>query len=66
YPALRKASQAIGRALRSPRDQAVIVLGDYRYSNYLVLLPDYVRELKQEISHKDLNHIQPPWERIKL
>jgi DNA excision repair protein ERCC-2 len=66
YPALRKASQAIGRALRSPRDQAVIVLGDYRYNNYLVLLPDYVRELRQEISYKDLNRIQPPWERIKL
>ena len=66
YPALRKASQAIGRALRSPRDQAVIVLGDHRYNNYLPLLPDYVRELRQEISHTELDHIQPPWERIKL
>ncbi|WP_288103773.1 ATP-dependent DNA helicase [Thermofilum sp.] len=66
YPALRKASQAIGRALRSPRDQAVIILGDHRYNNYLPLLPDYVRELRQEISHTELNHIQPPWERIKL
>lgn len=66
YPALRKASQAIGRALRSPRDQAVIILGDHRYNNYLPLLPDYVRELKKEISHTELDHIQPPWERIKL
>jgi DNA excision repair protein ERCC-2 len=66
YPALRKASQAIGRALRSPRDQAVIILGDHRYNNYLPLLPDYVRELRQEISHTELDHIQPPWERIKL
>lgn len=66
YPALRKASQAIGRALRSPRDQAVIILGDHRYNNYLPLLPDYVRELRQEISHTKLDHIQPPWERIKL
>jgi DNA excision repair protein ERCC-2 len=66
YPALRKASQAIGRSLRSPRDQAVIILGDHRYNNYLPLLPDYVRELRQEISHTELDHIQPPWERIKL
>jgi DNA excision repair protein ERCC-2 len=66
YPALRKASQAIGRALRSPRDQAVIILGDHRYNNYLSLLPDYVRELRQEISHTELDHIQPPWERIRL
>ena len=66
YPALRKASQAIGRALRSPRDQAVIILGDHRYNNYLPLLPDYVRELRQEISHTKLDHIQPPWERIRL
>jgi DNA excision repair protein ERCC-2 len=66
YPALRKASQAIGRALRSPRDQAVIILGDHRYNNYLSLLPDYVRELRQEISHTELDHIKPPWERIKL
>lgn len=66
YPALRKASQAIGRALRSPRDQAVIILGDHRYNNYLPLLPDYVRELRQEISHTELDHIQPPWERIRL
>ncbi|MCI4408213.1 MAG: ATP-dependent DNA helicase, partial [Thermofilum sp.] len=64
YPALRKASQAIGRALRSPRDQAVIILGDHRYNNYLPLLPDYVRELRQEISHTELDHIKPPWERI--
>ena len=41
-PALRRASQAIGRALRSLDDRAVIVCGDWRYANYLDLLPDYV------------------------
>ena len=40
-PALRRASQAMGRALRSRKDRAVIVAGDYRYKKYLKLLPDY-------------------------
>lgn len=66
YPALRRASQAIGRALRSPRDQAVIVLGDSRYRNYMGLLPDYVRELAVEVKSQDLDSVEPPWEKIKL
>ena len=40
-PALRRASQAMGRALRSENDRAVIVAGDYRFKNYLELLPDF-------------------------
>ncbi|QOJ78743.1 ATP-dependent DNA helicase [Infirmifilum lucidum] len=66
YPAIRKASQAIGRALRGPRDQAVIVLGDYRYQHYMPLMPDYVRELAKPITHDTLDSIEPPWERIRL
>ncbi|HID16988.1 TPA: hypothetical protein EYP26_01690, partial [Candidatus Bathyarchaeota archaeon] len=42
-PALRRASQALGRALRSKEDKAVLVLGDERYARYLELLPDYVQ-----------------------
>jgi DNA excision repair protein ERCC-2 len=40
-PALRRASQALGRALRSEEDRAVLVLGDERYANrmYFSLLP---------------------------
>lgn len=66
YPALRKASQALGRALRGPRDQAVIILGDYRYQQYMPLLPDYVRELAKPITHDRLGEVEPPWEKIRF
>ncbi|MEM1508290.1 MAG: ATP-dependent DNA helicase [Thermofilaceae archaeon] len=65
YPAVRKAAQALGRALRSPRDQAVLVLGDYRYRNYAALLPDYVRELVTETSYECLDGVRLPWEQVK-
>jgi len=41
-PALKRASQALGRALRSKEDKALFVLGDRRYRRYLNLLPDFV------------------------
>jgi len=41
-PALKRASQALGRALRSKEDRAVFVLGDKRYQRFLNLLPDFV------------------------
>lgn len=66
YPALRKAAQALGRALRSPYDQAVLVLGDARYKHYAQLLPDYVRELAREVSHLDLGSVRLPWLEVKL
>ena len=53
-PALRRASQAIGRALRSMEDRAMIVCGDYRYLNYLDLLPDYVRENLRRATSEEL------------
>lgn len=62
FPAIRRAAQALGRALRSPRDKAVIVLGDYRYKNYLRLLPDYVGELLKETVSEELDNIELPWE----
>lgn len=42
-PALRRASQSLGRALRSKEDKAVFILGDERYRRFLSLLPDYVQ-----------------------
>lgn len=44
-PALRRAAQAMGRALRSERDRAVYILGDKRYSSpgYMKMLPHYAR-----------------------
>ncbi len=62
YPALRRAAQALGRALRSPEDQAVIVLGDKRYRSYLSLLPDYVSELVKSIKIEEFSSIEVPWE----
>ncbi|MCD6513678.1 MAG: ATP-dependent DNA helicase [Candidatus Odinarchaeota archaeon] len=45
-PALRRASQALGRALRAEDDKALFILGDKRYRNkrYFSLLPYYVRK----------------------
>jgi DNA excision repair protein ERCC-2 len=66
YPAIRRAAQALGRALRSPRDQAVLVLGDFRYRSYLNLMPDYVRELATEVSHDELDSVRLPWQEVKF
>ncbi len=43
-PAIRRASQSLGRALRSKEDKAVFVLGDRRYRRFLEYLPDYVKD----------------------
>ena len=44
-PALRRASQALGRAIRSPQDFGFFVLADERYfrREYFELLPDYIQ-----------------------
>ncbi len=44
-PALRRASQAMGRAIRSPKDRAIIVAADERYAEgrILRLLPEYFK-----------------------
>ncbi|MGQ9721452.1 MAG: ATP-dependent DNA helicase [Candidatus Jordarchaeum sp.] len=57
-PALRRASQSLGRALRSKEDRGIFVLGDERYSEnrFLQLLPDYVRENLQIIETKNLGN----------
>ncbi len=45
-PAIRRASQSIGRALRSRDDRGYFILGDYRYlyPRYFNLLPEFIRE----------------------
>jgi DNA excision repair protein ERCC-2 len=50
-PALRRASQSLGRALRSREDRAVLVCGDERYKDgrFFRLLPDFVRETAEVI-----------------
>ncbi len=60
-PALRRAAQALGRAVRSPDDEAVLVLGDERYLRYAGLLPDYVREWATVVAAEELDLIRVPW-----
>ncbi len=50
-PALRRASQSLGRALRFKEDRVVFVSGDERYGScrFFKLLPDYIRENTQKI-----------------
>jgi len=45
-PALKRSSQAMGRALRSPQDRAILIAADERYWNkqYFELLPSYFKE----------------------
>ncbi len=43
-PAIKRASQSLGRALRSKEDRAVFILGDKRYKQFINLLPDYVQK----------------------
>ncbi|MEM2135002.1 MAG: ATP-dependent DNA helicase [Candidatus Jordarchaeaceae archaeon] len=50
-PALRRASQALGRVLRSKEDRGIFILGDERYNErrFQQLLPDYIQENLQTI-----------------
>lgn len=50
-PAMRRASQSLGRALRSEEDGAIFILGDKRYKQkiYFNLLPYYVRKTTSQI-----------------
>jgi len=44
-PALRRASQAMGRVIRSSKDKGIFVLADERYlrKEYFQLLPDFIK-----------------------
>jgi len=62
-PALRRASQALGRVIRSSEEPGVFVLGDERYARptYFQLLPDYVRETATSIYPDDLAYYLRSW-----
>ena len=62
-PALRRASQALGRVIRSHDEPGVFVLGDSRYARpaYFSLLPDFVRETATVVYHDDLPHYLRHW-----
>jgi len=60
-PALRRASQALGRCLRSKQDRAVFVLGDRRYAwkRFHWILPDYVKETVSSGTSEDIPSLRP-------
>jgi DNA excision repair protein ERCC-2 len=62
-PALRRASQALGRALRSKEDKAALVCGDERYAQrrFLRLLPDYFRGNAQLVNPAEMRGKLDSW-----
>lgn len=58
-PALHRACQALGRALRSKEDMALFVLGDERYKEkiYFRLLPRFVKKNMAFIKLKDFGRV---------
>ncbi|MBO8182297.1 MAG: ATP-dependent DNA helicase [Archaeoglobus sp.] len=65
-PALHRASQALGRALRSKEDKALFVLGDERYREklYARLLPSFLRPEIVDFSDAR-RRILEAWEELK-
>ncbi len=55
-PALRRASQALGRVIRSEEDEGIFLLADERYAKrtYFKLLPDFVKQTANLIRWDDL------------
>lgn len=64
-PALRRASQSLGRALRSRRDRAAFVCGDERYAEkrFFRLLPDFVRGSAEVVDCRELSRKIRAWDR---
>ncbi|MGC8651543.1 MAG: helicase C-terminal domain-containing protein [Minisyncoccia bacterium] len=58
-PALRRASQAIGRVIRSENDNGFFILADERYykDEYFNLLPSYVRNNYKLLDYNNLDEI---------
>ena len=54
-PAFRRASQAVGRAIRAPEDFGFFVLADERYAKplHFDMLPDYVQRNSREIHYSN-------------
>lgn len=67
-PALRRASQSLGRALRSKEDKAAFVCGDERYGEkrFLRLLPDYVQANAEVVGPTQMGEKLSSWARWNL
>jgi DNA excision repair protein ERCC-2 len=53
-PAIKRASQALGRAIRSPQDFGLFLLADERYARYTELLPDYIERNLQSVHYSNV------------
>lgn len=65
-PALQRASQALGRALRSRDDRALFILGDERYGEkiYARLLPSFLKA--EVVEYEEAGRkISEAWEELK-
>lgn len=62
-PALRRASQALGRVLRSENDRGIFVCGDERYGDrrFFRLLPDYIRHNNKPTKYGRIGKDIEPW-----
>lgn len=62
-PALRRASQALGRVLRSENDRGVFVCGDERYGDrrFFRLLPDYIQNSTKPSAYSRLEKDIESW-----
>jgi DNA excision repair protein ERCC-2 len=60
-PALRRASQALGRALRSKEDRAIFVCGDERYAEkrFFRLLPSFVKDGNKVVHYREISRYLP-------
>jgi len=67
-PALRRASQAMGRAIRSPKDRAVIIAADERYyeKRFLELLPEFFRKNAKKVYLREALEMITRFEERKL
>lgn len=62
-PALRRASQALGRVLRSEEDRGIFICGDERYGDrrFFRLLPEFIRNNTKPSRHGRISKDIEPW-----
>lgn len=59
-PAFRRASQALGRVIRSKENKGIFVCGDKRYGNskYFHLLPDYIQKTMVKVKVSEISKLK--------
>lgn len=62
-PALQRASQALGRVLRSKEDKGIFICGDQRYGDrrFFKLLPNYIKNNVKSTRYNRIGRDIRPW-----